>query len=206
MIIDYISKQINNLDTGTIKATIIAYEISEEDMKALALLQDDTYKINRIFLRKDNVLDLVVDNIDKGYIVQGGLVDDKMILKAFIVKEGLKELLQKMSSHYDFCIYTGYDIDYVKQNDVKGYKFIKCGTFDVSQKRKSDKDDDKIIFTGDTLFCGSVGRTSFKGGSTTDLMATLSKIKKFPDDYVIHTGHGESSTIGYEKRTNIYLR
>ncbi len=65
--------------------------------------------------------------------------------------------------------------------------------------------DDKIIFTGDTLFCGSVGRTSFKGGSTTDLMATLSKIKNFPDDYVIHTGHGESSTIGYEKRTNMFL-
>jgi len=60
--------------------------------------------------------------------------------------EFTKELLQKMSSHYDFCIYTGYDIDYVKQNNVKGYKFIKCGTFDVSQKRKSDKDDDKIIF------------------------------------------------------------
>jgi hypothetical protein len=97
MIIDYISKQINDLDTGTIKATIVSYEISEEDMKALALLQDDTYNINRIFLRKDNILDLVVDNIDKGYIVQGGLIDNKMILKAFIVKEGLKELLTMLS-------------------------------------------------------------------------------------------------------------
>jgi len=66
--------------------------------------------------------------------------------------------------------------------------------------------DEKIIFTGDTLFCGSVGRTGFKGGSTASLMNTLSEIKKFPDDYVIHTGHGESSTIGYEKRTNMFLK
>ena len=57
-----------------------------------------------------------------------------------------KELLEKMSSEYDFCIYTGYDIDYVKQNNVKGYQFIKCGTFDISKKRDSDKTDNEIIF------------------------------------------------------------
>lgn len=66
-------------------------------------------------------------------------------------------------------------------------------------------DEERIIFTGDTLFCGSVGRTSFKGGSTEALMNTLSEMKEFPDDYVIHTGHGESSTIGNEKRTNMFL-
>ena len=66
--------------------------------------------------------------------------------------------------------------------------------------------DERIIFTGDTLFCGSVGRTSFKGGSTAELMNTLSEIKKFPDDYVIYTGHGESSTIDKKKRTNMFLR
>ncbi len=66
--------------------------------------------------------------------------------------------------------------------------------------------DEKIIFTGDTLFCGSVGRTSFKGGSTMELMKTLLRIKEFSDDYAIHTGHGESSTIGYEKRNNMFLR
>ena len=67
-------------------------------------------------------------------------------------------------------------------------------------------EDERIIFTGDTLFCGSVGRTSFKGGSTMELMKTLLKIKEFSDDFVIYTGHGESSTIGYEKRTNMFLR
>ncbi len=66
--------------------------------------------------------------------------------------------------------------------------------------------DEKIIFTGDTLFCGSVGRTTFKGGDAFALLRTLKMMKEFPEDYVIHTGHGESSTIGYEKRTNMFLR
>lgn len=59
--------------------------------------------------------------------------------------EFTKELLKQLDG-YDICIYTGYDIDYVKENNVKGFKFIKCGTFILSQKRESLKDDDKIIF------------------------------------------------------------
>ena len=66
--------------------------------------------------------------------------------------------------------------------------------------------DEKCIFTGDTLFKGSIGTTAFKGGNLMELVATLREIKQFPDDYVIYTGHGESSTIGYEKRTNEFLR
>ena len=67
-------------------------------------------------------------------------------------------------------------------------------------------DKERIIFTGDTLFRGSVGNTGFEGGNAFTLMNTLEKMKAFLDDYVIYTGHGESSTIGYEKRNNIYLR
>lgn len=65
---------------------------------------------------------------------------------------------------------------------------------------------ERCIFTGDTLFCGSVGTTRFKGGNTMELLVSLRKIKEFPEDYVIHTGHGASSTIGYEKRTNMFLK
>lgn len=59
--------------------------------------------------------------------------------------EFTKELLKQLEG-YDVCIYTGHNIDYVKENDVKGFKFVKCGTFKIDQKRESDKDDDKIIF------------------------------------------------------------
>ena len=65
---------------------------------------------------------------------------------------------------------------------------------------------EKVIFTGDTLFRGSVGNTGFEGGNAFTLMNTLEKMKSFADDYAIYSGHGECSKIGYEKMTNMYLR
>ena len=67
-------------------------------------------------------------------------------------------------------------------------------------------ENEKCIFTGDTLFKGSVGSPRFKGGNARVLLSTLREMKEFPDDYVIYAGHGESSTMGDEKRTNIYLK
>ena len=62
-----------------------------------------------------------------------------------------------------------------------------------------------VIFTGDTLFKGSVGRTDFPGGSSAVLMNTLKKIKNYPDECVVYSGHGEKTTIKHEKRFNMYL-
>ena len=56
-----------------------------------------------------------------------------------------KKLLSQLSG-YDICIYTGYDIDYIKENNITGFKFIKCGVFLSDKKRESFKDDTKIIF------------------------------------------------------------
>ena len=67
-------------------------------------------------------------------------------------------------------------------------------------------ENEKCIFTGDTLFKGSVGSPRFKGGNASVLLATLRGMKEIPDDYVVYAGHGESSTMGDEKRTNIYLK
>lgn len=47
---------------------------------------------------------------------------------------------------YNFCVYTGYDIDYVKRNDIKNFKFIKCGNYIEDKKITSYKDDVGIQF------------------------------------------------------------
>ncbi len=65
---------------------------------------------------------------------------------------------------------------------------------------------DKVIFTGDTLFNQSVGRTDFPGGDFATLEKSIKKIYALPDDTVVFSGHGESSTIGLEKKNNPFVR
>lgn len=65
---------------------------------------------------------------------------------------------------------------------------------------------EKIVLTGDALFCGSIGRTDLPGGNLDVLLEHLHKrILTLPDDYDILPGHGEASTIGIEKRSNPFL-
>jgi hydroxyacylglutathione hydrolase len=66
---------------------------------------------------------------------------------------------------------------------------------------------DDCVFTGDTLFAGSVGRVDLPGGSGKELMRSIrKKLAVLPDGFVVYPGHGPKSTIGEEKRTNPFLR
>ena len=65
---------------------------------------------------------------------------------------------------------------------------------------------DRMIFTGDTLFCGSVGRADLPGSSYRKLIDSIrTKLLSKSDDYVIYPGHGPESTIGEERRNNPFL-
>lgn len=65
---------------------------------------------------------------------------------------------------------------------------------------------EKIIFTGDTLFSLTAGRTDFEGGSFEELMDSLKKIAKLDGNYTVYTGHNRSTTLDYERQHNRYLR
>ncbi|OEH84575.1 hypothetical protein BHU72_08705 [Desulfuribacillus stibiiarsenatis] len=63
------------------------------------------------------------------------------------------------------------------------------------------------LFSGDTLFAGSVGRTDFPGGSMDQLIDGIRKqLLVLPDDTVVYPGHNEDTTIGWEKINNPFLR
>lgn len=65
---------------------------------------------------------------------------------------------------------------------------------------------DKILFVGDTLFAGSIGRTDFPGGDFNTLIASIQKkLFKMNDDVRVFTGHGPETTIGTEKRFNPFV-
>jgi len=68
-------------------------------------------------------------------------------------------------------------------------------------------DEHDLVFTGDTLFRGSVGRTDLPGGSGRDLIGSImSRLMVLEDDTRVLPGHGEASTIGVERRTNPFLQ
>ena len=63
-----------------------------------------------------------------------------------------------------------------------------------------------VLFSGDTLFCGSVGRTDFPGGSASQIRNSLHRLlAALPDDTSVYPGHDTSTTIGYEKRYNPFV-
>ncbi len=64
---------------------------------------------------------------------------------------------------------------------------------------------EKLVFTGDTLFAGGIGRTDFPGGSMSDMRDSLKKLVSLPDNFIVYPGHGETSLISREKLTNPFL-
>ncbi len=62
-----------------------------------------------------------------------------------------------------------------------------------------------VLFTGDTLFRGSVGRTDLPGGDARALGRSLARLAALPDATRVLPGHGEETTISEEKRTNPFL-
>ncbi|MCK9627191.1 MAG: MBL fold metallo-hydrolase [Bacteroidales bacterium] len=71
----------------------------------------------------------------------------------------------------------------------------------------TEEQDNKIVFAGDSLFAGSIGRTDLPGGDYDDLMnSLLKKIVELGGDYKVLSGHGPETTISRELDTNPFLR
>jgi len=68
-------------------------------------------------------------------------------------------------------------------------------------------DEGTVLLSGDHLFAGSIGRTDLPGGSYEQLMASMrERILPLDDDLVVLPGHGPTTTIGHERRTNPFLQ
>lgn len=66
--------------------------------------------------------------------------------------------------------------------------------------------DEDVLFSGDTVFCGSVGRTDFPGSSSAAIVNSLHRLlDALPDETEVYPGHDVSTTIGYEKRYNPFV-
>ena len=63
----------------------------------------------------------------------------------------------------------------------------------------------EILFSGDTLFAGAVGRTDMPGGSLKALKKSLKRLIALPNETKVYPGHGDFTTVGYEKENNMFV-
>lgn len=65
---------------------------------------------------------------------------------------------------------------------------------------------EKYLFTGDTLFHSSVGRTDFPGGSMEEILSSIKKLYSLDGEYRVCPGHGDETTLSFERENNPYTR
>lgn len=63
----------------------------------------------------------------------------------------------------------------------------------------------QVMFVGDFVFLGSVGRCDLEGGSFLQMQASIERLKQFPIDVTLYPGHGQKTTLEYEKRSNSFF-
>lgn len=110
--------------------------------------------------------------------------------------------------------------DFKKNYDVPIYDFynLKEGVNKIDEfefyvlKTPGHREDsltyifDKVMFTGDFVFKGSIGRTDLETGNMIEMIASIKKIKEYDDSYIIYPGHGDKTTLGYEKLNNMFFK
>ncbi len=115
----------------------------------------------------------------------------------------------------DMAAFWGYDIDPLPEVDETpgdGYSISLAGQeFKIIHTPGHSPGSvslyiEGMVFTGDTIFAGSVGRTDFEGGDINKLISSYRRLMELPDDTRIFPGHGPTSTIGVERQENPFSR
>jgi len=65
---------------------------------------------------------------------------------------------------------------------------------------------ENVIFSGDTLFWGSCGRTDLPGGSWNTIRVSLKRLADLPGDYEVYPGHGDATRLSFERKMNPYMQ
>jgi glyoxylase-like metal-dependent hydrolase (beta-lactamase superfamily II) len=116
-----------------------------------------------------------------------------------------------MSAAFGFSIVSPPADQLVGENDVLELADIRLEVLEIPGHSPGHvvflvREKPFVVFGGDVLFRGSIGRTDFPGGSFERLEAGIrTKLYTLPDDSIIYPGHGPATTVGQEKRTNPFV-
>ena len=172
-------------------------------MLTLHTLTLGAYQTNCYILHQEDSSSCVV--IDPGYTPE--------VILDFLVSRGLSlEAILLTHGHFDhvgavreLAAETGCRV-YLNTEELSMPPRLTAGPLYYTDAYSEGDSLCNYLFSGDTLFSGSCGRTDLPGGSKRDIRNSLHRLAELPQDYSVHPGHGESTTLAWEKQYNPYMR
>jgi len=110
--------------------------------------------------------------------------------------------LEELKKHYSVPIY---DYNLVNNNLNFNFEIIQ-NPGHTSDSVSFYFKEEQIMFVGDFIFKETIGRTDLETGNMEDMLKSIEMIKEYDDNIILYPGHGESTTLGYEKLNNIYFK
>lgn len=185
----------------------------KENAKAIIIDPgDQARKINQV-LEKYSLKPEFIINTHGHYDHIGA--DDKFDVPVYIHKNDsqfLKDAKLNLSAFFSVSYNVQSEVRYLEDNEIIKLGEIELKVLHIPGHTPGGvallmlKPAERIVFTGDTLFCQGIGRSDLEGGNEQLLIKSIKeKLLILADDTVIYPGHGASSTIGEEKSNNPFF-
>lgn len=170
--------KIDKLVVGSLREN--CYVLSNKDNCLVVDPGDDIDKIKKLIGNK-NVLAVLVTHYHKDHV--GALDDVLKIYNAKVINYKCSGIQNIGDFSFEIIHTPGH------KEDAVTYYFK----------------NDKVMFVGDFIFRDSIGRCDLDGGSMSDMIKSIEKIKKYDRNITIYPGHGYETSIGYEVDNNPYF-